>query len=971
MSNMNEETVTGEEMKDMEVLAELVSDGEDDIFSETDPETDVATDSETDPDPGTKKTEPVPAEREIWSTGFAKLISGRGLKSDGRFSRRVYYFTLRNWSWLLAAGVSLLFFVLAAIIMSVEPFGKNSFSSIDSMHQYVPFFSDYQRKLQSGESLFYSWNIGMGQNFLSLFMYYIASPLNLILILFPRTGIFSAFTILVIVKASFTAGAFSYWLSRRRGAISNNLMISGFGIAFALGNYLIGYHWNVMWMDCIMMLPLAVLGLERIFRDESPKLYILSLFYILYCNYYIAFIICIFLVLWFFAHRQGKVKDFFRHGFKFAGCSILAAGMAAFSLLTAFLGIMQTASAGKGFPENGWFGSFFALLKQHFFLTKPIDMDNFDGGLNAYCGVIVIPLFFLFLLSDRFSKAERIRKLLLLSFLMFSFNNTILNFIWHGFHDQYGIPNRFSFVYCFVLLTIGYESFARLRQTETWRLVAAGVLSIGFFVTCYIMDKPKGILNGTWMLVITIALILAYMVFMILRQRRVMRIVSSSIAIASIFVVEICTNGALGFFAVDVANGDYYGKYTTDMKTAVEAIAKKNEEEGVVFCREDMAMPKMLDEATYNGMRSVGTFCSTVDGKLVSTMGRLGCYEGANEFLFYGGNPVLNTLIGVKYIYVRNDDYAGIASHSEPVYDDGKTVKVYENPDALPIGYMTGEDVLTWDPYHSDRVDGVRAMVDTLCGEKNIYVSQSPVLEAKGENGRVWVTGNRSHVVNFKRDDSGKALKASAIFTVTETGTHVIETRQNGVKKLVYKKNGQQMGRDRYQSQLFNLGYLKKGDQVEITMEFGEDASESGTFSLYDYTVNEEAYQRMVEKLSSQGLQVTYARDGKLDGTIDVKEDGVLFTTIPYDQGWTVEVDGKKVQTEKAGDTFLALRLDAGHHEVKMRYVSPGFKTGLLISAACWAFFLLLCHIWRKRRRLYEKKKETASPVPGDSQDMV
>ena len=268
-----------------------MSNTKDDVFSEVDlvseesfDEEELSEENAEEEGSGEEKPEPVPAEREIWSTGFAKLISGRGLKSDGRFSRRVYYFTLRNWSWLLAAGVSLLFFVLAAIIMSVEPFGKNSFSSIDSMHQYVPFFSDYQRKLQSGESLFYSWNIGMGQNFLSLFMYYIASPLNLILILFPRTGIFSAFTILVIVKASFTAGAFSYWLSRRRGAISNNLMISGFGIAFALGNYLIGYHWNVMWMDCIMMLPLAVLGLERIFRDESPKLYILSLFYILYCN---------------------------------------------------------------------------------------------------------------------------------------------------------------------------------------------------------------------------------------------------------------------------------------------------------------------------------------------------------------------------------------------------------------------------------------------------------------------------------------------------------------------------------------------------------------------------------------------------------------------------------------------------------------------------------------------------------------
>ncbi|MBR3538409.1 MAG: YfhO family protein, partial [Eubacterium sp.] len=193
---------------------------------------------------------------------------------NGFFERKIVPFVGRNRSWQLGVVITFFFMIIVAVIMGVAPFGMNSFSTIDSMHQYVPFFSEFQQKLRGGESLFYTWDVGMGQNYLSLLMYYIACPLNLIMIFFTRKGIFAAFTVLVVFKISFSAGAFGYWLSRRRsGKPSNNWLIPAFSVAFALCNYMIGYNWNLMWLDCIMVLPLVTLGMERIFRNESPRMF--------------------------------------------------------------------------------------------------------------------------------------------------------------------------------------------------------------------------------------------------------------------------------------------------------------------------------------------------------------------------------------------------------------------------------------------------------------------------------------------------------------------------------------------------------------------------------------------------------------------------------------------------------------------------------------------------------------------------
>ena len=866
------------------------------------------------------------------------------------FKVRYVAFLQRNWSWLLAVAIAFVFMMLAAMIMNVAPFGRNSFSCIDSMHQYVPFFSDYQRKARGLESIFYTWNIGMGQNFFSLVLYYMASPLNLIMLLFPTSGIFTGFTLILIIKICFSAGAFGYWLSRRRGAPSNNLLITAFSLGFAINNYTMGYYWNIMWLDCIMMLPLAILGLERIFRGESPKLYVLSLFYILYCNYYIAFIICIFLVLWFFAHRQGSVRGFFRNGLVFAGCSILSAAMAAFALFSAFLGIMATSSADNmGLPKNEMYGSFYTQLKQLFFMTTPVDMQNDDSGLNVYCGVLTVLLFFLFLLCDRISLAEKIRKLLLIVFLTYSFNSTLLNFIWHGFHNQYGIPNRFSFVFIFTLLTIGYEALMRLRQTGIFQVAMAGSLTILFYLLCFLFGNPDGLVSGGWIFGITIALVVGYMVVFFFRHRNRKCLVTTSVILFSAMMLELFTTEALGFFKNDVANGGYYSEHLAGMQAAKRNVDRYAAVNGITFWREDQISTRMIDEATYNGLRSVGTFCSTVNGKLVETMGRLGCYTGVNEFLFYGGNPVLNMLTGVRFLYSRTGDYAAVGTERAPLYEE-KGYAVYENPYTLPIGYGTSSDLLEWTARSGDRLKAVNELAFTISGIRNVYEEVRPEITVDGKDCKTWVTSPTSYLINYTRTGEA-APRIHASFSVDQDGHYLFDTKVNHVNKSTLYINGEKKIRERLTTQIFDLGKLSKGDTVELEFEFEKDATDHGTISLFVNRVNEDKLKAIYDVLADEPLTVTYAKDGKLDGVINMKEDGILFTTIPYDKGWCAEVDGEKAEILAVSDSFVALSLTKGQHEVRFRYISPGFLPGLMVSCAGWLVFTILCFVWKRRPR--------------------
>ena len=191
--------------------------------------------------------------------------------------------------------------IIFMILNSVHPFGTKSLLYSDGYHQYFPFFKEFRRALLKGDSLLYSWNVGMGVDYLGLISYYLASPLNLLSVLFPESMLLGYFTFLTPIRIGLAGLFFSLFLSKVFN--KNELSIPFFGSFYALCAWSLGYQWNVMWLDTFALLPLVMLGFYSLLKEKKFFLYTFTLFLSIFSNYYIGFFTCIFVLLSFVCYE--------------------------------------------------------------------------------------------------------------------------------------------------------------------------------------------------------------------------------------------------------------------------------------------------------------------------------------------------------------------------------------------------------------------------------------------------------------------------------------------------------------------------------------------------------------------------------------------------------------------------------------------------------------------------------------------
>ena len=165
---------------------------------------------------------------------------------------------VRPWDGLVVAFLAPMIIMLIIFAQrGIFPFGEESFLRTDMYHQYAPFFSEFRNKLAQGESLLYSWNVGMGVNFSALYAYYLASPLNWLLVLCPEKLVIEFMTYMIVLKTGLSGLSMAYYL--RRHCRSQNFGIAFFAMFYALSGYMAAYSWNIMWLDCIILFPLIML----------------------------------------------------------------------------------------------------------------------------------------------------------------------------------------------------------------------------------------------------------------------------------------------------------------------------------------------------------------------------------------------------------------------------------------------------------------------------------------------------------------------------------------------------------------------------------------------------------------------------------------------------------------------------------------------------------------------------------------
>ena len=370
---------------------------------------------------------------------------------------------------LAAFCIPFLITLIICVNREIYPFGDQCMLHIDMYHQYCPFFTELMEKLKTGGSPFYSWNIGLGADFVSLYAYYLASPLNWLLILWPRGYVIEFMTALSILKIALSGLTFTYYLgehfhvwqdagnevavtrTEKKTAVRLPADVASYaaalcGAAYALCAFMAAYAWNLMWTDCMVLAPLVILGLERLIRDNRPGLYYVSLAVCILSNYYISIMICIFLVLWFLLCWMEHRASGYRAWIRFAWYSLLAGATGAVLILPTAKVLSLSGASGISFPETmEWYFNIASELARS---LLAVDVYTGDSHWpNLYCGIFALFLLFLYVWNRAVPWKKKLPRLALVVFFWLSFSNNMLDFIWHGLHFPTSLPGRQSFLY--------------------------------------------------------------------------------------------------------------------------------------------------------------------------------------------------------------------------------------------------------------------------------------------------------------------------------------------------------------------------------------------------------------------------------------------------------------------------------------------------------------------------------------------
>lgn len=825
-----------------------------------------------------------------------------------------------KYAWV-AFGGPFLFMIFILLMTKCAPFGKNSLMIVDAIHQYLPFFADYQEKLKNVDSLFYSWHGGLGYNFYSLWAYYLSSPMNLIVSFVPKMALIPVLNLIIAIKFSLCSLTGFFYFSHREGRQSFRNV--AFGLCYSFSSYMTGYYWNVMWLEVMILLPIILIGMDKLMDHKNGKMYCLALFASMLCNYYMTFMVCIFLVLWYFTYYFTGIKEIFHKGILFAWNSLLAAAMAAVVLLPAYMGLMDTSSATLNFPEWTPYGKTAELFATHMAGAAPYTMSVEDGLGNLYCGILPLILLVLYLIDKKFPWEEKLRKICILALLAVSFQVEILNYIWHGFHNQYGIPNRFAFLYIFLILIMAYDqiTYMDIIGTKRWKIIFAMAVLLAGIGYCY----QQNIYDEKIPYLVSAGLVVGYAILLCIRTKWVKQI------ICIFMIVEVLGNAVFAFSSDGQVDGDYYFSETDGIQKIKEKQNPSMEQ------RMDLLESKMLDESIWHTIPNATMFGSTALGKTVDAMDQLGFYTGVNEYLYEGGTLVTDMLLGMKSILVRNGD-AIYRTGYEYMYSKDE-VSLYTNSLNTAIGYWMNAEAGDGDYSSQNPFEVQNNLMKHAYGCEELY-DAIDVDEPIANDCDITDQGDGSYYVENK---TSQLDNVTFVFNVEKNMDMYLHFDCGAAENSEIFVNGYSQDSGRLNAQIVSVGQVNEGDTVSVQIQLKDGTEGDGMITMRAVSLNQSHFRQLIDKMEDHRFELESYTSTKIQGRIQAKEDGILFFSIPYDKGWKIMIDGEEVNSRSMIDGFLATNIKSGDHQIQLSYCPPGFSLGWKISLIGWFLF---CFPW-------------------------
>lgn len=821
--------------------------------------------------------------------------------------------------------------IIVCISHGVYPFGDRCILKVDMYHQYAPFFSELREKLQNGENLLYSFNIGLGADFISLYAYYLASPLNWLLLLCPAKSVLEFMALLILLKLALSGLTFGYYLKCHYKI--NDFELSIFAAAYALSGYVTAYFWNIMWTDCIVLLPLIILGVERLVKEGDGRLYYISLAVSIISNYYISIMICLFLVLYFgilwLEKEEGKIKAIFN----FAWYSMLAGGTGAILIIPEAIILSGSGSGTIKFPEKmEWYFNLMAQASRHLLLAEN-NTTQVPHWPNLYCGVFVVLFLILYLLNGTIPWRQKVKRVILAAFLYISFANNVLEFLWHGFDAPDSLPGRQAFIYIFLVLVLCYEAYINRNEMKIWQVAAALAADFVLLFACFKMysgtdlaEKAEFVAkaeNGVSFLGvgfnqfdITAIFLLCYgilLIFWLLGNKKMKQMMS-------VFVFLFMLTELTIHFDIEglgTTSRTTYMKGYEDYKNVLK-IAEERENElsetGAVFYRVEQMERRTKNDSAFYNFPSATQFSSLMNIDVSHIYQYVGMEGGKNFYCYNGATPLFSSMLSMKYLIT---DSALEDSPFRTLVASGGDVYLYENTYSLPLGYVVPEKAVTdWQGKGKGDLTNINSLPMLLGAESSLLV---PL---------------------YTRDEEGVST-----LEVQQDGYYYMSRGKIDFDSLTMESSD---GRSKNYAKtshnyLLDLGYAKKGDVIKVKNK------EEKTLKTQGYYVDENVLETAYNKLNSQTMKLTENTITELEGMIDVTEAGYLVLSIANEPGWTLFVDGIETEKETFAEAFIAVYLKEGTHLIQLHYETPGLRMGAAVSAGCILAFVITVTLKRRK----------------------
>lgn len=897
----------------------------------------------------------------------------------------------------------LIFFLPAAIMFAayaffkVKPFGDNSVLVLDLNGQYVYYYEAFRDAFWGDGSFIYDWSRNLSGEMFGIFAYYLASPFMLIICLLPRTCMVTSIMIMQLAKIGTSAVTFAYFLKYtfkdKKKIRPASLVI--FSTMYALMEYMVVQCMDPMWLDGLVYLPLIFVGVQKLVSKGNMIPYIIPLALMFIAHFYIGYMVGIstFLYFCYFCFTKDKkfdIKKSLKSFFDFGVGTLIALMCSAFVLLPVY----NSLKLGKfEFTEPD-----FSLATQFDFLTFftkmfPMTYDTVypEGLPMIFCGtaaLILVPLYFLNSKIDIKTKVST--GVLTGAFIILMYIKPV-DMAMHGFQVPNWLPYRYSFIFSFFVI---YMAFCAFENLDGIKIKSMGNIVFALMVFLFWCErenykhfklfetrevddpeKAHNVIQGIWCAMI--CLLLYFLILYFIRKYPKSKV--AAISMAAVLSIELFANAADTLVKIDkdvaYSKATSYEPYMSDLRSAVKYIKDYDKDN---FYRMEATFHRTVNDSIAVGYYGVSHSSSTMNAPALSMLHQLG-YAYGGHYTKYDGTTFINdALFDIRYLMNKTGDtaYVGERVKVPAEYQLATSKKIgktnfeyYRNPNALGLGVVVGNNVTNivlnnnTDPFINQNM-----VMDTLAGNNTQYFTRLNVTDTEMENCSAEVQGD-GHTKYHPTDENNAECHVDYVVKMDKDSylymylpTQYERTCNVWIQdESEYKPDANNMT---YAGQFFvgdnysilNLGKYSKDQSLRVRITIANDEKEAFWKDQLFYTFDYDTFTNDCQQLKTRSFNVTKFEDTYLEGTVNAEANNqVLFTTIPYENGWTIKVNGKKVEPLKSLNSLITIPLEPGENKITMKFLPDYFVFSIIITG-CGILLLILVFLFEYKKNWLIKK---------------